>query len=228
MLAGVRIRIGPYELLIEGTEEGCVYRRLRGDTVEKEVLIPNPRGKKLGLYPAPPVMGYPDITKHVLLRMPEPVVLSPGESVTFYAITPIDAIVNVETEGGWQTIDWFMPCRFKLSVYGTIDDGVLCRSYQTRLGRSLDAGDGEAIFKLTLRNQTKRPVALTKVVLPAEQMSLYYDGYTAYLENVSVSVRSSIEAEVDLLNEPPVPGLNKAPAVFKREEKRKWVMSYGY
>lgn len=226
----VYIRLGPYELAIVKTEKGYMYRRFRESEVTREVLIPEPGGKKLHVYPAPPVIEYQEVTKHVLLRMPEPVVLSPGESVTFYATTPVDVLVDIEAEGERQTIDWFMPAKFKLSVYGTIDEGLLCRSYHTKLSRDISLGldDGEAVFKLVLRNSMKKPVTLTKLVLPAEQMSLYYDDERAFLEDVEVVVKSGAEAQVNLLNRPPVSGLAKAPTVFKREEKEKWTMTYGY
>lgn len=165
-----------------------------------------------------------------MLRFPEKVVLLPGESMTVYAVTPMDVAVLLEMGGEPRLIDVLTPSKFKLAVYGDVSEGVLCRSYDTRIYKGLMGrpGEGEALFRLTMENGTKRAIEVSRMILPAEQMTFYYSDDSAYLEDVRATFHTGVEASIRLLNKPPVEGVKKAPPIFKGEEKEKWVMTFGY
>ena len=222
------LELGGYRLEVSARGDRYYYER-RGPGGSYSFVTPAGGGRRLGVYPAPPVLALAGQIKHVMLRFPESIVLLPGESVSLYAVSPADVAVFVEAGRESKLIDWFSPLKVKLAVYGSLSEGLLCRSYTTRVldEAESDTVFGEAVFRLTVENSTKRSASLSRLVLPAEQMTLYYKGEKAFLEDVHVTIETGLEASLRLLNKPPV-SAEKALAIFRKEAREKWVMSYGY
>ena len=221
----LELNLGGYTVRVRRAGEAYVYERRGGASF----TTPMGAGSRLGVYPAPPILGIEDYARYVMIKFSRELVLLPDDSVTLYSVVPVDIAVFLEAGSSAGIVDHFSPLKTKLAVHGALDNGLLCRSYTSDVYSSLPSTPkmGEAAFRLTIKNAAKRSITLRRLVLPGEQMTLFYRGDKAYLEDIQVVVETELEASIRMLNKPPVKAA-KAPAIYKKETKEKWAVRLGY
>ncbi len=204
-----------------------VYRNTCGG-VEK-ILAGKPRLVVLPIYP----VLYPKMfTTYILVMLSTPVHLGPEEEVALYIDTPVDVAVYAFQERGgperdtamdvlamplkalssmagreeFTIIDVVAPGRVKYTLYGMPETGVLARHHVSSPGpEPPPARLGTAYIRVVFRNRTREWVTVTRILLDARKLRLWYRRGTweAFYSRAVMTVTSRSTASVDYVSERP-------------------------
>jgi hypothetical protein len=152
--------------------------------------------------------------------------LCPSEATARYIVRlPLYLRVGVADDNHVRRIDELAPPHISKALYGPVDSGSICTSIHSPVAPSLEdledvapeigatlsarplAADAEiadtrqlvAYTQLRVRNHTEEPHTVTKVMLPADTVSLYQSDDHIYTNQVSMRLLSAHEAELDFL-----------------------------
>jgi hypothetical protein len=151
------------------------------------------------LYPLPAIYTPPpaDYAKHVMIKLKESAVVSPKSTLEFYLKMPVEVGVFYKHDRSVM-IDVFASKLFKYALYGTSDNGLVCRYYESNM--SFDALPiepfCECLVHVRLSNYLDKPAIVNMLVIPVEGIDLWYDGNTALLDTVTAIIKQGIKNEV--------------------------------
>lgn len=162
---------------VEG--ELCIYRRTcEYETLEK-VLSDVHTSFFIG--PVEPVNLPKAITHTLLIEFQRPVMAAPGGKQKIFLKFPVEIGIfisgkNGEKSGDHELIDIFSLVHPKYTLYGTSNRGKICRYWKSDVGlvRPLPDPRYEGDLELDIINDTDAWIEITKVVLNAYAMRLYY------------------------------------------------------
>ncbi|AEM39781.1 protein of unknown function DUF432 [Pyrolobus fumarii 1A] len=215
--AGVERRVGGCNLRMYRDGGFNVYERECGGDIRRVRVA----GDKLEVVPAPPVMAEPRVSNIIMLRLPEPLVVSPGSEASIETSIPVDIVVVM----GSLVVDAIPTYRVKYALYGNVDKGVITRFVKLGECRAPCAS-----MRIVVRNSGGKPVRIERIVFPAYMLSLCYNGSLVYANSIFVNAVDDVgsvqpgrlEAQECRL----APQLLRAP-IFERQ-RQKFLMLYGF
>ncbi len=178
--------------LVEAGGDRCLYRR-----GGREVLLP---GCRVGVYPVPPLL-YPErLTGYMMLVLPRPLALGPGEFAELCLYAEHD--VAVVPPGGStvaSAVDAFPTGRGKYALYGSPSRGVLVRWLPSSVASGCSPAECRMLVRLEARSQAREAVLLHRVVWPGWGQPLLYLGCKVYGPRLRVTVLGAAAARVEVL-----------------------------
>ncbi|MCE4621524.1 MAG: DUF432 domain-containing protein [Desulfurococcales archaeon] len=206
--SNTEVRLGPYIISIDDSNELILYRRLQGDTTVSSTVIKS--AEPPILHPITPTnLPEPGLYEHFMVQLDKPIALDPDERMEFDVYLPVDlAVTLVAGEDGVRHIDIFSLTTPKMAVYGTVREGVIARFLKP--GRP---GPGMAVMRISIKNEHEAPVLVRRIVGPLRALKVYYkDGtWDARYSSVRVEVKSPRVAEVEVEEADPPSGFRRAP-----------------
>lgn len=217
------------------------------ETTDTLRFVPSLGPIPLLVFPHTPLLCSGDTTAQVLLRL------------------PLHLQVGVGRDSQIKRVDELVPESVSKALYGPVDAGVICTSIHAangpslamvdRVAREVDLeqtpdvvhGPGEeehplvAYTRLKVRNSTAEPLRVTKIMIPADTISLYQAGGRIYTSEVSMRLLSAQEAELEFLTcsadgATPLPDLAghrtdmspKKKFMFSHDYRSKTGLEYGF
>jgi len=188
------LRLGNSEIVIEDHGSSVLYRRidLSANTTVQEMIIS--KNVELRLTPIYPVFYPRFVTQYMLCLLDKAITLAPGESVDVYASIPIDVAVYAYTPQSFRILDIVpLHSEAKYVLYGSIDSGIVARLCTTSIHISMPPTRlGYAISRLVIRNGIGKIVSVTRILLDASPLRLYYRPGTweAYTQTIYMNIVS--------------------------------------
>ncbi|MEB3860186.1 MAG: DUF432 domain-containing protein, partial [Desulfurococcales archaeon] len=172
---GSKVEVGDFTVRLDESSDGSmlVYARLKGDSQESRILL-SPSSRLRLLPSTPRLLPSPGIASCIMVELENPIVVSPGESVTSRITVPIDFVVESFTsDSKGSVVDVFHPLKApKLALYGEPTEGFICRYWRTSIGG--EASVGSASARLTVRNEWEKPGKVSLIVAPLPGLRIYY------------------------------------------------------
>jgi len=226
---------GRHDLPIEITREDLTlhitreknlisYTRKLGEKEKKKKVIGS---AEIMIHPVEPIFIPKELTHKLLLMLDEPVILPPKAIEDIYLELPVEIGVFVVGRGEYEMIDVFAPLPQKMTLYGDAATGTLCKHWPTSwFTEPHEPAFGKGILRLTLSNGTDGWVTVTRTVLEAAGMRLYFnDRIVSMVGRMKISGKKL--AETELFNTPLHDDMTKAHEMVEGRSlttSRKFVM----
>jgi uncharacterized protein len=227
----VKLSLGDLSLAFEKSGEGFLYRREdQSGSVEKSVLA----GKgEIYLCPVEPFHHPAGVSQHLLLEFDHPVLLEPRSNTTINLTFPLEiAVIFDHKKSGEAVLDVFSFITSKLTLYGNVKSGLICRYWQSSIHHDLPHLNPavEGLMRLTISNSGSRWAEVKQALFSAQAMKLYYNKQLVAMQG-GMKINSIITAETSVVDEPLKTGMSKAPEQFSAGLLRlpgRLVMEEGY
>ncbi len=215
----IELVINQWSIKVTVSKNGTVeYVRRTNRKMNTEIISGERRARivgldKLILQPIYPVLIPKRLTTYILVKYNDVVMIAPGGRLEYYILMPVDiAILSVRNQS-YSLIDVFNVGKVKYTLYGSVESGVIARYAESKIyfGEE-DALDdlniGLALVKIRASNKSREWVTLTKILLEANPLKLYYEENTwrAYSRLINININSPRTATVTYSSSPK-PGL---------------------
>jgi len=206
------------------------YQRLHDQQLLVEKFIVSEETLTLGVVPVAPIYTPEMIASHVMLKLTTPLVLEPKSSTDAYLTMPIEIGIVRAMEDHSEVIDAFSVGKQLYAIYGTPEEGLLCRYHLTRLSSEPPkiSPYEEAFVRVHFFNYTDKIATVNKIVFPVKGADFYYSDKDAYFSDLEIIIQSkllSTFAEVDLSEGHEFVGRK---ASLKQDYEGKFVMEWGF
>ncbi|MCE4614109.1 MAG: DUF432 domain-containing protein [Desulfurococcales archaeon] len=185
------------------------YQRLTstGEAVSTAVL---PGDSVLLAEPSMPIfLPFQYESEALLIRLSEPVYVTPNYTSVFYLEAPFDVVVYDE-DG--EIIDIFTVEDPKYGLYGDPNNGVVCRYGKSGVYVSEEEiPRGKAVLPVKVRNSFHTTLKITLIVVPYRLLKAYYtkEG-KIYYSIAKIELEDKNRAVVYASKEPPLKGLRQS------------------
>ncbi|MEM1678418.1 MAG: DUF432 domain-containing protein [Ignisphaera sp.] len=219
-----------YRIDVTKVEGNILYRRYRGETIEREILTKDVTLKLLPIYP----IFYPRfVTRYILCEFSIPIYIPPMDSIALYMYLPIDIAVYGYKNSSFTILD-IVPLHklYKYTLYGPPSrygdvGGVIARYCRTRvsLEEPRDLELGFCISHLEIRNKLEKFASMSKLLLDTSPLALFYGlgSWRCCTQHIRVIINSPSTAVVEYEKQPIEPGFK---AVDEPEEAKASLISY--
>ncbi|MEB3772253.1 MAG: DUF432 domain-containing protein [Desulfurococcales archaeon] len=170
----------------------------------------------------------------IMVRLKEPVYVTPGYTSTFYVEAPYDIVVYDE-DG--EIIDIFSPGNPKYGLYGDPNNGVVCRYGKSSVYVSEeDVPENSAVLPVKVMNSYHTTLKITLIVVHYRLLRTYYsDDGRVYYSVAKVELEEKNRAVVYSSKQPPHKGLRqsridpyKRKGVFIPTEVGRFELEWGF
>lgn len=196
--------LGAFRIDVVSREGGMIYRRYRGDTVEREVLT---KGLTLKLMPIYPVLYPRFLTRYILCEFTTPIYIPPMDSIEFYIPLPIDVAVYGYRNDSFTVLD-VVPIHplYKYTLYGPPSrygdiSGVIARycRVSSYLERHKELEIGFCTSSVEIRNRLGRFTVVSKILLDSSPLTIFYKlgSWRCCTQRITVTINSSSTAVVE-------------------------------
>jgi hypothetical protein len=217
------------DLSIELEDGKYLYRRtLNGQTRTRIILS---SGGELIINPVEPLNLPKEICQTFLVEF-DPLTIEPGAEQTVYLTFPVEVGVFIAGRGNLELLDIFSWNSQKYTLYGSSEKGVIARWWRSTAHRSPPALDSlkEGLISLEIANTTREWVTISKVVLDASAMKIYYGDSVSM--QAWMRVLSTMVAETGFYDRPSQEGQKKAVELFTARglagvERQRFLMDRG-
>jgi hypothetical protein len=191
-----RLESGQVRIRIE--EDGgffTYHRSSDGDDVHK--IIGGKRGK-IVINPVEPVNLPEEVTKYLEIRF-TPMAIEPDSVQEVYLKFPIEIGVFLKGKGEGDLLDIFGLTRAKYSLYGTPDEGIITRYYESAVYERIPESDPlrEGVLSLTVRNSSRGWVEVSRVVIDCSSLYLYYKDMVSLAAQMDIFSREIADVWID-------------------------------
>ncbi len=218
-------------ITLEKQDTGFVYRRQgAGEEIEKLVLS---KTGKLYLSPVEPVNKPAVVSNHLLVELAKPLMVEPQSARSIFITFPIEIAISVgRKHAGENIIDMFTFSRSKHTLYGSIKDGLICKYWRSDIFTAFPEVNPlkEGIVQLEIQNPTAGWAEVTKTVLSAQGMKIYF-GENLVTLNAVMKIINDHDAETSFIDSPLRTGLTAAVEQFSTKllsQQGKTLMEGGY
>ncbi len=210
----VKLALDDLSLSLEKSGTGYLYRREdQSGSVEK--LVQSGKGE-IYLCPVEPFHYPAGISQHLLLELAHPVLLEPRKSAKLFLTAPLDIAVNYTRKRGEDAVlDRFSFLKPKLSLYGPVKSGLICRYWLSTIHENIPHLNplAEAVLQLKINNGGNRWAEVSQVVFSAQAMKIYYNPQLVAMQ-ATMKINNDLTAETTFIDEPLKAGMRKAPEQF--------------
>lgn len=188
-------RFGSDKILVFKTGHNTYgYQRFRNEQLIVEKVIAADRTLKLGILPVAPINTPEKVGDHVMLKLITPLVLDQQTQVHAYLTMPIEIGVVRSHADDVSVVDVFSTGLQYYAIYGTPENGILCRYHLTRISSEMPKTQAyeEAVVKVRFVNHTSKIVTITRMVFPVNGAEFYYRGAEAYHHDLDMIVTEKL------------------------------------
>ena len=190
-----------------------IYRRLTEEDLIEKVVLGDVT--EVLFTPVEPLNLPKRLTPYLLIQMDNSILIGPRSRSNIYLKFPIEIGCFLQNDDAYQMIDVFTNSKSKFTLYGHFKSGVICKYWESAQYNKLPVCDplNEGVLKLNLDNRTDEWVEISKVVLNAFNIKMYYTEKLVSL-NAEMVIKGPEMAEVDIRDKPLKKGMNRGIEVF--------------
>lgn len=210
-------------------KKGISYlRTLDGTKTEKLIFGVQ---KSVLIIPVEPVNTPKEIARHLMIHFDVPLLLEPKGQADVFLTFPLEIGLFVEKKDT-QLIDIFGLVQPRFTLYGDPHSGVLCRYWKSQVldQSGLYRPFEEGILRLRVKNLSGDWAGMSRVIVDAVSMKIYYKGDLVGLE-VNANILNSSTAEVWCPDSPLKEGMHKSNELFEAKKltlaEHKFIMREG-
>jgi len=173
----------------------CMYEELDG------ILLSS--NSKILINPVEPVNKPKELTPNFLIEFEKSVFIEPGARRTVFVKFPMEIGVFVHGKKDFQILDILTLNKQKFTLYGDVTSGVICKYWKSEVYSTVPDTNPiyEGVMELNITNTTTRWVEVTKAVLTAYGMKIYYSENMVAMR-ANMKIISKKVAEIDFVNSP--------------------------
>jgi len=174
------------------------YQRFHKDQLMVEKVVAADKILKLGIFPIAPIHTPEKVADYVMLKLITPLVLDPQSKITAYLTMPIEIGVVRSDATEVNTIDVFSVGLQYYAIYGTPENGLLCRYHLTRIASEMPkaAIHQEATVKVHFLNHTHKVVTINRIVFPVVGANFHVRGAEAYYNDLDMVVSERLSSTI--------------------------------
>lgn len=205
------------KLKFEVSGKKIVYSRfLQDEKIKDKIIIGNK--KKILISPVEPLLLPKEISTHFLVEFNQSITLEPRIKQDVYLTFPIEIGVFIQDEAHEKIIDVFSFNQQKYTLYGDPRQGVVCRYWKSEVyfEEPKLAPLYLGIVKLRLENDTANWVDVTRCVLNAFGIKIFYNDAKVLIE-AHMRVTDFGVAEVEVLHKTSQKKMVKAHELITRK-----------
>jgi uncharacterized protein len=190
----LHLESGPVQIRIE--EDGGFFTYHRSSEEGEVHKIISGTRRKVIISPVEPVNLPEEVTKYLELRF-TPMVVAPESVQELYLKFPIE--IGVLLQGGGDVLDIFALTRAKYSLYGSPDNGIITRYYESPVYNRIPECDPlrEGVLFLTVGNSSRGWVEVSRVVIDCSSLSLYYKGVVSMTGQMEILSREIADVRIN-------------------------------
>ncbi|GEM_PF-531159 len=192
-------RYGDEKLLMFKTGSNMYgYQRFHKEQLTVEKVIASDKTLKLGIFPVAPIYTPEKVGDYVMLKLITPLVLDPQSKIAAYLTMPIEIGVVRSDVNEVSVIDVFSVGLQYYAIYGTPENGLLCRYHLTRITSEMPktAIHQEATVKVHFVNHTRKVVTINRIVFPVVGASFHVKGAEAYYSDLDMVVNERLSSTI--------------------------------
>ena len=194
------------------------YRRMtRAGQTEKTFLT---RPQRVLLCPVEPLNVPKRLASHLLIEFTERIIVEPRTSAKLYLTFPVEIGVFIagkgeEIDSGEDLLDVLSAGGSKLTVYGDISSGILCRYWKSTVSLSAPEVNclEEGVLELSVTSRTNEWAEISRVVFSAEQMNIFFSPEMV-LARAMMNIIGEGLAETEFDEHTPRPDMKPAVKLF--------------
>ncbi len=203
-------------LEVENRGDTVFYRRSQPGSLEKYLLVSKCR---LQLSPVEPLHLPKIMTHNLMIEFNRPLLVESREKRKIFLNVPLEIAVyllSAKKETLPELADVFTLGTPKFTLYGNITNGILCKHYQSDIFAQLPSDaptPDRAWLQLTVHNSSPHWIQVTRTILSAYAMKLYYDKEFVAM-NMEMNLIDPSHAETYAVDLPLRKGMQKAQEYF--------------
>ena len=204
-------------------------REYKEERVEKLILTKN---QKILINPIEPLHMPKEMTPLLLIKPESPVVIEPKTKRTIYLKFPIEIGVFIFGAGEYRVLDIMTLVKQKLTLYGEIRGGVICKFWESGVFDSIPKVNPlmEGVMELTINNTTPRWHEITNPVFNAYGMKPYY-GDSMVSMRAGMRIYTGGIGETEFYDSPIYKGMTKSMELYTARmipvKSPKYIMEWG-
>lgn len=225
------ISFDSYSLALSKTDTGFRYQRQGPDgSVEKNIMTE--RGNII-FSPVEPFHCLAGISTHLLIEFGQPIVLEPRASKEILITFPLEIACTIQKKHfGERILDIISINNSKMSLYGNVRNGLICRYWKSEIFASMPAVNPlkEGVMKLLINNSGNRWADINLVIFNAHGMKIFFNSELVFT-HATMKIINELSAETTFYDKPLKPGMKKAFEQFSVKmlsQTRRTVMEEGY
>ncbi len=235
-LRDIQLRTGDIGITI--TEKNRkIFEYLRKSPDGEKRLYLSGKGNLL-IEPFPPVFLPKKITSFILLDFESDIVLEPSGTSAFYTSFPVETGVMVSGKNDIELLDVFSNEKPKYTLYGSVEQGIICRYFKTGVGFEPEENSGKAVALITIKNRYREWVNVSRVVIDCSSLSLFYKEEKIRSGNINMEIQNRDVAIIRTSEKAPEKNMARAVSLKQLEARilapkkitdgRKYTMWWGY
>lgn len=206
------------------------YQRFHDQQLLVEKFIVSDETPTLSIIPIAPVYTPEMIADRVMLKLITTLVLEPKSYADAYLTMPIEIGAVRSIEDYSEVIDAFSVGLQLYAIYGTPEDGLLCRYHLTRLSSEPPKlrDHEEALVRVHFLNHTDKMVTINKIVFPVKGVDFYYNDKDAFFRDLHMVIESKLLNTVAIVGFAQGHELTYNKTSLNQEHEDKFVMEWGF
>ena len=229
------ISLSGYKLSFDSSPPSVKYSRSAGaESLAQTNIMSDKEQVVIGVFPIPPIYTPQPVARDLYLRFKLPIVVDQRSEVVVYAQMPIEIGVFRQSEDEELLIDAFSLAAQQYALYGSPENGVVCRYMETEVGDTKEKVElkkyQEALVRIRIRNDIDNIVKVSKVIIPMYGIILDHAHDEVWLPGSVEMVLDSAFGK-DIVNVRLIDAKVKRPdktSLLKKEETRTFLMDAGY
>ncbi len=204
------------------------YRKAGEEEIEK---IVSAESGNLYVVPVEPVnLPKLGVAEHLMIELEKPYIIEPSVEDTFYLKFPVEIGVFLVDKRDVERIDIFTKARQKYILYGSPEQGIICRWWKSRAYSEKPEVNKiqEGIIRIDIKNSYREWVEVKKFVFRAFDMKIFYNDH-AYM-HAYINLLKKTMAETAFNSRKPK-NMNASIDIYEakgiKKFEKKFVMEWG-
>ncbi|WP_268542097.1 DUF432 domain-containing protein [Candidatus Nitrosotenuis cloacae] len=180
---------------LEGNNYSYARQSTGGETVKKTICATT-KNVSVEISPLLPIHTPSYKTDFFFLRFTEPIYITQNATAQVLVPLPIEVGVFLIDDVQEGMIDCFScdPLNSRFALYGTPEDGILCKYARTMPASSTPFMHAQ--FKIEITNELEEPATISKVVFPATDHDLHYHKNNVVMDGLVATVKNRLGLHV--------------------------------
>jgi hypothetical protein len=189
-------------------------------------------GDELFIHPIEPLNKPLYVSNYLEISFNEKVVIFPKAQERIYLTFPVEIGVFVPYRKKEKLIDIITFSRQKYTLYGPLNQGYICRYWESDVNKSVPKCNplAEGIIELSIKNDTGETLEVSKAIFNSPGMKIYFKDDLVSMK-ASMKLISRTLAETGFKDEPLKKGMKKAVEFYPQKNipmvSKKMLMEWG-
>lgn len=186
-------------IILEDIGDGKFSYVRNSDSIIKKIIQTNPQTSQIEIAPVLPVHTPSYKTDFFFIRFDESLFIEKNSTMQIEIFIPIEIGIFLITQDTSSGLDFFScdPLNSRYGLYGTPEDGRLCKYYTTSVNRNnTPTPFMHARFKITIINELHESATIGKIVFPVTDHDLHYHNNETIMDGLQATIKNRVGLHV--------------------------------